>query len=298
MRVNQLIYTLEQALHFADFQSERSVRNGIEFMNFKFIPNIKAFADVLSRTKLYEEAINRVKSSDVYEIANNSAILPMQEGRTLLEELESLRANVLILVQALKTIQGNETETDIFIKLPTINDFDELSEFSKQIQTIFGQVIFNSEVDGELKILGAENGSIWLRVFVKTTLAVQLIGSIAWSSAVVYKKILEGRYMEELIKKESTKSEAIEKLKELRDFEINLLIGIEARHIYDEHFTKEDIDMIERLKRSIKMYTELLDKGVEIQPSLLNEEKVSNLFPDIKNLPSITSKIKQIEDKP
>jgi hypothetical protein len=43
--------------------------------------------------------------------------------------------------------------------------------------------------------------------------------------------------------------------------------------------------------------SELIQKGVEIQPSLHTPENVSNLFPNYKLLNLIESKTKQIENK-
>jgi len=70
---------------------------------------------------------------------------------------------------------------------------------------------------------------------------------------------------------------------------------MEAKYVYEQHFKEEDCEKIERIKLAITQFTELITKGVEIQPSLLVPENVNNLFPDMKNLPSIVSKIKQIE---
>lgn len=62
----------------------------------------------------------------------------------------------------------------------------------------FSQAIFNDEIRGESKIVSVENGSIWFNVLVGPA-AVGVIASLAWSGAVIYRKILEGRLLEQQV---------------------------------------------------------------------------------------------------
>ena len=74
------------------------------------------------------------------------------------------------------------------------------------------------------------------------------------------------------------------------------MLNAEATHINSEHFQNNSPENIERIKNSIKIFSELIDKGAEIHPALIAPEQVSNLFPDIKNLLGLESKIKRISE--
>ena len=74
------------------------------------------------------------------------------------------------------------------------------------------------------------------------------------------------------------------------------MIEAEARALYNESFEGDDNEQIERLKLSIKMLSNLIEKGAEIHPALNQPEQVSNLFPDMKKLNSLESRIKKLEE--
>lgn len=72
------------------------------------------------------------------------------------------------------------------------------------------------------------------------------------------------------------------------------MIESEATNIYNENFKGDNPEQIERLKHSIKLLSEQIDKGAEIHPALNAPENVKNLFPDTKNIATIESKIKKL----
>ncbi len=89
------------------------------------------------------------------------------------------------------------------------------------------------------------------RIYVGSIAAVAVIGSLAWSAAVVYKKYQEGKYLERLVDQQALSAEhkgnLIDATKKLTD----MFIDAEAHHLYNEHFVNSgavDFDQIERLK--------------------------------------------------
>ena len=75
------------------------------------------------------------------------------------------------------------------------------------------------------------------------------------------------------------------------------LIEIEALSINDKYFDKDDPERIERIKLPIKMLGEEMNKGAEVHPSLSAPESTSKIFPDMKNLSILLSRVKEIPDK-
>ncbi len=92
-----------------------------------------------------------------------------------------------------KTLPAEDINS-VNIKLPPVNDFEELSDVSKKIHIALSQVLYNDEIKGQTKIVSVENGSIWFNVFVGST-ALTLVASLAWSTAVIYKKMQEGKLL-------------------------------------------------------------------------------------------------------
>ena len=74
------------------------------------------------------------------------------------------------------------------------------------------------------------------------------------------------------------------------------MIDAEANSLYNENFKGDNNEQIGRLKLSIKMFSNLIDKGAEIHPALNQPESVKNLYPKMANLKRLESKIKKIEE--
>lgn len=245
---------------------------------------------------IFEEYIAPLKSSVMFTTRNDEMNILNSEGQTIIRNLTTLKTLSENFLNTLTKTLPEESEDSINIKLPEVKDFDELANVSREIHIALSQVLFNKEINGETKIVSVENGSIWFNVFVGTT-AVSLVASLAWAAAVIYKKIQEGKLLAQQVKSLSVKNESLEDILKAQKAETELMINAEAAHINSEYFQENAAENLERIKNSIKIFSELIDKGAEIHPALIAPEHVSNLFPDTKNLLGLESKIKRIANE-
>lgn len=242
---------------------------------------------------LFKPIIDSLKSSIIFTFSNDEMNIQHSEGNLInssLTQLKTLSQNFQEIL--LKTVP-NENINSINIKLPQVNDFDELSKVAREIHISLTQVLLNEEVNGETKIVSVENGSIWFNVFVGET-AVFVVASIAWAAAVIYKKIQEGRLLEQQVRSLKVKNDSLEDVLKAQKAETDLMIQAEAEHIQSEHFKLNAEDNIARIKNLISTFAELIGKGAEIHPALVAPENVSNLFPDTSKLLGLESKIKRL----
>jgi len=300
MRLNQFIAQLEQALVFAEFNTQIETISGGQVLSFLHAPNVKAFVNVLEPTELFSEELKAIKNSDLYTIFSNVIKLPIAIGNEYKQKLENLRKAVVDLLSALKKIRGDvrEDANSIYLRLPSLADFDDLSKVSNRIQNIFGQIIYGGQINGTLKIESAESGSIWFLVALGNEIASRVVGKIVWAAALVHKQRQDGKLREEQVRRQKIKTGTLEKLNELLQFEVDLVIDIESDRIFSEHFDPTEQDRLPAIKNSIKELAELISKGVEIQPALTAPVEVKGEYPDMKNLISLVSKTKLLETPP
>ena len=255
--------------------------------------NIRTVTNDIISIGLFENVTSSLKSSAIFTSADDSMRIQhietkqIEDNLTLLKTLSDNFLNVL-----LKTVP-EESVDSINIKLPEVNDFDELSKVSREIHLGLTQVILNEEINGQTKIVSVENGSIWLNVFVGST-AVSVVASLVWSSAVIYKKIQEGKLLEQQVRGLKVKNDSLEDILKAQKAETKLMISAEAQHIDSEHFKEKAPENIERIKNSITTFADLIGRGAEIHPALVAPENVTNLFPDPTKLINIESKIKKL----
>ena len=255
--------------------------------------NIRFIINNLSKLGLFEQIIEPLKDSVIFTTGNDYMVIQSNEGGPINNRLTTLKTLVSNFLDVLLKTVPNEDINSINIKLPPISDFDQLSKVAREIHIGLTQVIYSDEINGETKIVSVENGSIWFNVFVGAS-AVSVIASLVWASAVIYKKIQEGRMLSEQVRALKVKNESLEDVLKAQKAETDMMIEAEAQHIQHEYFKNNSPENIERIKNSISIFAELIGKGAEIQPALAAPESVSNLFPDPKNLIGLESKIKRL----
>ena len=90
---------------------------------------------------------------------------------------------------------------------------------------------------------------------------------------------------------------AIEEVVEKSKEGVNEIAEKEAQFIYNKYFSGKDPEQIARIKMALKEIADLYNQGGTIKPSLEASEEVEEEFPNMSELPSIESKVKQIEAK-
>ena len=270
-----------------------NVDHSTGYGNLSNLIEIRNMLNSLWDLNLFSEVVNRLRSSAIFTSSGNSLRIIGNESVIVDSDLKLLKSLITNFLTVLTETVPEESIDSINIKLPPVNDFDELSKVSRDIHLAISQVIFNDEINGQTKIVSVENGSIWLNVLVGTT-AVSVIASLVWSGAVIYKKILEGKLLEQQIRSLKVKNDSLEDILKAQKAETDLLIIAESEHVNSEFFTENTPENLEKIKNSITIFAELISKGAEIQPALVAPENVSNLFPDPTNLIGLESKIKRL----
>jgi hypothetical protein len=293
MRIREIKNIISNNIGNFNFKSESVGGN----FSLKELNKFRRALYELENSKLLIQDINDLKSSLVFQTGEDNIVVSSQELNriTLLKNnLSKLFKNILL---SLESISGGQSENTISIKLPEIHDLEDLNKILNDIQSALQQAIINVKINGQIKIVNVESGSIWFDIFLGSMAALNLVGGLAWASAVVYKKIQEGKIFEQHARGLEIKNESLVEIQKAQKKSIDLLIDAEARNLYDEHFSNDDKEQISRLKHSINLFSKLMERGTEIHPLLNTPETVDNLFPDPKNYLTIQSRIKQISNE-
>jgi hypothetical protein len=257
--------------------------------------DLRRVLNELESLELFSTITVKLKNSVIFTSANDRMNVQNGEAQNINNELTFLKTLIQNFLNILLRTIPEENSNSINIKLPEVSDFDDLSKVSREIHLALTQVILNDEINGETKIVSVENGSIWFNVFVGIT-ALPVVASLAWSAAVIYKKIQEGKLLEQQVRGLKVKNDSLEDILKAQRAETELMIQAEAEHINSEHFKENAPENIERIKNSISTLADLIGKGAEIHPALVAPENVSNLFPDPTKLMNVESKIKKLTD--
>jgi hypothetical protein len=295
MKIKELKVILKDAILELKFKYEEVKGSNSMISKFSNLHQYRNGINILESSNLFKKELSSLRETPIFTTAQDSIALNYTEGRTLKLQLDELFRICSTVAQSIEQI-GVKSEIDsISIKLPEVKDFEDLSKFSADFHKILNQSIVNDQINGQVRIDSVENGSIWLDVYLGSAAAVSLIGGLAWASAVVFKKIQEGRLIQKHVGSLGIKNDSIKEIQLKQKEALDLMIDAEANNLYNENFKGDNNEQIERLKLSIKMFSDLIDKGAEIHPALNQPESVKNLYPKMNNLQSLESKIKKIE---
>lgn len=243
--------------------------------------------------------LTELKNQSFFTFNGPSLIIPHQEYNVLNKNLPELRAALEATAESIKKAQNHKVENSLIvsIKIPEIADFQELEKVSAKLTKIFSQTLLTDQIEGGFKIIGFDTGSNWIDILATSTAIVQTIGGLAWSGAVVFKKMQEGLLIQQKVREMKISNNAIEEVVEKSKEEVNEVAEKEAQFIYNKYFSGKDPEQIARIKMALKEIAELYNQGGAIKPSLAASEEVEEEFPELSEIHSIKSKVKQIENK-
>jgi len=284
------------------FEGIKPFERGIN--NLHILVSVFPQVESIVEDDVFKEIISAEKNK--IEIGGSLNSLLIEKNRSPVNYLNAfaLRSKILSLLAEYKAVKRavkmlpapDAGENSISIKISKVRDLDDLYKAAQDFNIIFSQLILNEKIGGSLGIKNVENGSIWLDVFVGTPLAVSVIGSLTWAAAVVYKKVQEGRVFAEYVKSLKIKNDSLSDMRSAQDLLLKSMIEIEARNIETQYFSDGNNEQLERIKNSISLLASQIEKGSEVHPYLNAPEDVKNLFPDMKKLPQIESKIPRLSE--
>lgn len=238
--------------------------------------------------------INALKKTSLFESYSDELYFTSHEESTISININRLKIGIEYLLR-----YDNQIETPkngLLIKLPEIQTFEDLTKTSNDLKKAIEIPVIDQNAGGYVKIETAESGSIWLIISIGTLSAVNLIGAICWSAAVIRKKKAEAKIFEEHAKTLSLKNESLQTVIDAQKIQIKNIIEAEAEEIAKEHYNLNDPEVISRLKLSLNTVNDLLDRGTQILPSSDNKETIKS-FPDYSNLNMIESVIKKLQNE-
>jgi hypothetical protein len=258
----------------------------------------KAFLETVRPLGLFEVEIQRLFNSELYQTSLDSIETDGPARGALFDWATIIHNGLGSLFLLLSKILPQIDDNSINIKLPDPDDFETAISFQKDIFTAISQNVLNDEIKGKVILTEWEPGSFWLNLYLGSVAAVTLVGGMAWSAAVVFKKYQEGKILEKSAESMDIQNEALKELKRGVARSVDLILKREAKSLQVQNFKDHtDNEQTTRLQMGIEKFMGLIGKGAEIHPALKAPESVKNLFPDFTKLSLIETRTKLIEDK-
>ena len=260
------------------------------------ITNLKIAIERVKNQGLYVSLISEIETSIIFSTSQDEIILTdAKEDTRLKKGLEVVRSGCHALLMILKELYDEkEDDSTIYVQMPKIKDLEDLSKKSKILHNAISQSILDPSIKGTIKVRSYDIGSLWIIITVGSVMAVKLIGGLVWAAAVIRKKKMEFKTFEQHVKCLEIKTESMVDLKDAQKKQLEESLEAEAGNLAAQFYKGGNAEKTERLKYSIKLISDLMDKGVEIHPSLNASKEVGNMYPDYTNIRLIESRIHEL----
>ncbi|QHT69749.1 hypothetical protein GXP67_25425 [Rhodocytophaga rosea] len=259
------------------------------------IRQVRYLLNLLNETGLFQDNIEELKKTSLYRTPYDEEVIGGKEFNNIKLNFDIIKLGVQGVLLLLNKILNKSEHDTIRIKLPDTEDLKEISKYLNEFEKILSLTILHEDIGGQIKVVNIYQGSVWIEIYVGSALAVPLIGGIVWAAAVINKKINEGKIIKQYSEGLKIKNESMRDLMEAQKQFIEMTLDFEANHLYLENYRAKDPEQLGRLKHSIQLMQELIQKGAEVHPALSAPESIQNLFPKQQELPLIESKIKRLE---
>ncbi len=295
MRLRRLKKTLEENIVHLNYKREYLSGNHPGYL-YTDITNLKIAIEKVKNIGLYVSLISEIETSIIFSTSQDEIVLTDGKEDTRLKKgLEVVRSGCYALLMILKELYDEkEDESTIYVRMPKIKDLEDLSKKSKVLHNAISQSILDPSIKGTIKVKSYDIGSLWIVISVGSVLAVKLIGGIVWAAAVIRKKKMEFKTFEQHVKHLEIKTESMEDLKDAQKKQLEVSLEAEADNLVAQFYKGGNAEKRERVKYSIKLISDLMDKGVEIHPALNACNEVGNMYPDYTNIRLIESRIHEL----
>lgn len=259
------------------------------------LSNLRSYINSLEKIKYLKDDVDAIKKTWLYTYSGDTRNISGSQKSEVENNLSIIKVKLLVLRDISEDLSFFMRDDLLFIKKPELQSFDELSKFSSDLKKGIELPITNEDIQGKIKIVGADQGSIIFYVAVGTILAIKLIAGICWAAAVIRRKNAEAKIYEEHTRTLELKNDILNTFIEAQKTQLKNILDSEAQAIADKYYPHKDPEAIERLKLSISTVSDLIDKGTKILPMSENDE-IQKAFPDYSKLNLIESTIKQITE--
>lgn len=292
--IKDYISPLDPTIVLIDGKIQQKSLDGKYYYKFSGLEEFRAGVNYLSRLDFLDPIISQIKTLAVYRTSEDFVIVESSSQTDGLSR--QLYHYILAIKQFLDVEVQDDNENALRIKLPPVQDFDDVARVMNDLKKAISIPISDEDVGGYVEIEKAESGSIWLLVALGTRKALRLVAELCWSAKVIQRKEKENEFVAQQVRDYTLSNDLKEALVDAQKQLVKQILANEASNIQNQFYQGQDPEQTQRLMLSIATISDLYHKGAEFRPSLSSPAEVSDLFPSNKNQEMIESRVKQLKE--
>lgn len=255
----------------------------------------------LETTGILKSKFEKIKSIEAFYLSPHESIsFPRAQAEHLIQNITNLRQELMVIRTIIPEIIPSQNELSLSIKLPTIDDLDELSGIIKKLDTVFKQLLVNKYVKGHVKLQNFDTGSNWIEVLMSSLTALNIIAYIIYIAIQLKREQIKNKELIEVARNRKITNDMLENLNKqlcsnLNTFSDNYIKSVMKRAGAPDN----DKEYFERIKYCINEITSLIDKGFQFFPASKSPNEIKSVFPDFSKsgFDEMLPKLEEIPEK-
>ncbi len=283
MRVQEMFYLVNHALdEWVNPQFSEMSKNVFSCLNEQQIVNI---LEPLRPFPEINKQIEIIYSTDD-TFGDDSVFIPSEKEK-IDRAMGAIKANLLAMRSMCEALGVESNSVGFDVKLPPNITLPELSDFAKDLNSIFTQCPILRQAGEEIKLHGVDVGSIWMTFTIIGagaaigTYILKNIAAMVDHVVTIREHMAVCKQQEELARSAGLKNESLDTIVNANKQIMKSLINKATDELSKENQVTNSEDK-ERIRLSLGLLKEWIDKGMEIYSAIDAPQDVKAAFPPLE----------------
>jgi hypothetical protein len=252
---------------------------------------------ILSRVPPLEPVLKPLLVNPIFSLPGDEMVFDLSTGQEFQGRVVLLATHASLLATAMSSALSPVDENMIAFRVPGSDSLKALETTIADLDQCLQQAVVHPKVDGIVRFVGVESGTVWLLVSLGTAAAALVIKVIAYASATIAQERVRHAQAEAYIRTLGFTTEMLEAAKDKAKVAMDKLVGSEAEKINSDHYDGSP-EQHGRLVHVLNTLSELFFRGAAIEPAKLPPANVDSGFPNVEKLLEAAGQLKLLPSKP
>ncbi len=287
MRLQEIYYicrNVKEAWIDLSFDEAKAAGN-VTYYRLKNADEVREILAALSDIESLKETIAAVRNRSLGFLQHTGSITVEYNVKpALVGDYQRLYTKVSTITDLFESLDYRQDSEGFDIKLPPDISLSDLSKCTKDLDTIFSQCPLFTNQDSDIRFTAVDVGSVWLTFLVVGGAAVvtlRLIAELVDRALVIRSHYLTTQEQEEKIRTLQLGNDALENAMAINKQITKGLLAKVSTELAEEHNISDPEDL-GRLRNSIQLMADWMDKGMEVYASIQAPEETKAVFPPVE----------------
>lgn len=264
---------------------EVKAAGGVTYYKVQHADAVRKILADLEFVESFRETIESIRRRSYgFTQGTGEITIDAQTKSPLQADYLKLYAKVVTVTELFESFEYRQDSEGFDIKLPPNISLSELSKCTKDLDTIFSTCPLFANQESSIKFAAVDVGSVWFTFLVGGVAAaatLRLIAELVDKALVIRSHYLTTREQEEFIRSRHLGNELLENAMDLHKRMAKEMIEKLSEELATEHDISEP-EEISRLKNSIQLMADWMNKGMEIYAAIQAPEEAKAVFPPVE----------------